>query len=172
MNISSAVAHEHVVDGVVAARGNAVNPVAARPHAGVDARAALGADALGGFEEPCPHLEAERLFGERADGAAVHYVEQIVGVVVVAVDRDFRLRAALCEPEDALADELVAETYAARALYAPFAVQNYLAGNLDLLGLYVFALYVARLACPVPVCIFLELALARLVAYRAVEGVV
>jgi len=154
------------------ARGDAVDFIASRPHARVDARAAFGANALCGLQEPRAHLEAESLFGERADGAAIDYVEKVVGVVVVAVYRDFGLRAALCEAEDGLADELVAEAYAARALYAALAVEHYLARDFDLLGLDVFVFDVARLPVTVGVRVLLKFAFARFVANGAVERVV
>jgi hypothetical protein len=59
VKLATAVGHPGVVDGVVAARGDAVDHTFARPHDRVRARARLGVDAVRLLQEPDAHLEPE-----------------------------------------------------------------------------------------------------------------
>ena len=171
--LAAGVGHPGVVHGVVAARRDAVDLAFARPDGRVRAGGGLGVDARGLLQEPHAHLEAEVGAGERADGADVDGVERVVVVQLAAGEAGQRVeRAAVDEAEDGVLGDLRGEAHAARAEDAAFVVERDARPEAGLLRLGVLLVDIARITAAVFGGEFLELALAGLVADRAVERVV
>ena len=134
---------------------------------------AARAHRLVGLQEPDPHLEAEVVAEQRAHRADVG---QVAGVVVgdrpVLEGRDLGVVAAVHELEEVRAGDLVLEADAARAQHAPLGVEHDRAQvhHLALVDL-VLDLDLGVVEA-VPHVLVLQVALAGLVADRAVDGVV
>src|SRR5262249_33949739 len=122
---------------------------------------------------PHPRLEAELVQGERAhrtqvdDVAGVRVVEPLAGE-----DPDLAALAALEEPELAGLRDLVAEADAAAALDAALLAERDVGADVERLGEGELRLGVAARPVAVLDRVFLEAALPRLVADRAVERVI
>src|SRR6185295_7386896 len=109
----------------------------------------------------------------RADGAHVDHVHLVLVRQRLALGHDDRVAvAAVRDVELVLARDLVAEADAARAQDAAFAVERDLVGPRDVLLLVNLLEFEARAVVADAEAVLLQLALARLVADRAVERVV
>ena len=161
------------VHRVVAARRDAVEHALTTRDGGVHADRGLGVDARRLLEEPHAHLEAEVRRGQRADRADVHRVERVIVLELLArVARERAVAAAVHEAEHVVLRDLLAEANAARTEDAALVIERDTRPELGALGLHVLLLDEARVAAAVGGGVLLELALAGLVADRAVERVV
>ena len=125
------------------------------------------------LEKPDPHLETKIRAGQRADRADVDGVERVIILQCFSrVARQRRVAAAIDETEDIVAGDFLAEPDAARTEDAALVVERDAGSERRALGLHVFLLDVARVTAAVAGGLFLQLALARLVANRAIERVI
>jgi hypothetical protein len=162
-----------LVHRVVPPRDVPVDPVARHAHVHVAAHRTPGADAGNVVQEPDPHLEAEVLRGEGTDGAHIGHVHRVVVVEGrVREGRDHRAVAAARHHELPGTRHLATEAHATPAEDAALLVEHDGRAEVHVLRQRATGLLGARLADAVLEGVVLELALARLVADRAVEGVV
>ena len=169
----AAVGHPRVVHLVVAARGDAVDDALATPNLGVHAGGGFRANAGRGLQEPHAHLEAEIGAGKRTDRADVDGVERIVVLELPArVAGERGVAAAVDKAEHVVAGDLLAEADAARTEDATLVVEHDARAEPRALGFDVLPFGEARIAAAVAGGLLLQLALASLVADRAVERVV
>ena len=167
------VAHPAGIDGVVLARLVAINFFLARADDDVAARRAARADAFGFLQKPDAHLETKILRRERADGTDVHGVERVIVVENFSRIRRERVpTAAIDDAERVIADDVLRETDAARAKDATLVVEHDARTEVDGLGLVNFWFDEAARALAVIHGIFLQLALAGLIADRTVERMI
>ena len=167
------VGHPRVVHGVVLARSDAVDFTFAGPDGRVRAGGGFGVDARRLLQEPDAHLEAEVGARERADRADVDGVERVVVIQFAAREAGQRVvGTAVDEAQDGVFSDLAGEAYATRAEDAAFVIERDARPEAGLLRLRVLLVDVARITAAVFGGELLELALAGLVADRAVERVV
>ena len=170
---AAGVGHPRVVHGVVLARRDAVDLAFAGPDGRVRAGGGFGVDARGLLQEPDAHLETEVGARERADGADVDRVERVIVIQFAAREAGQRVvGTAVDEAQDRVLGDLAGEAHAARAEDAAFVVERDARPEAGLLRLGVLLVDVARITAAVFGGELLQLALAGLVADRAVERVV
>ena len=170
---AAGVGHPRVVHGVVLARRDAVDLAFAGPDGRVRAGGGFGVDARGLLQEPDAHLEAEVRARERADRADIDRVERVIIVEFAAREAGQRVvGTAVDEAQDGVLGDLAGEAHAARAEDAAFVVERDAGPEAGLLRLGVLLVDIARITAAVFGGEFLQLALAGLVADRAVERVV
>ena len=168
-----AVGHPSGVDLVVFARSDAEDFVAASPNGGVAAGAAVDVDGRSFLEEPDPHLEAEVVAGQRADGTDVDGVETVVVVELAAgVDGKGGVGSAIGESENGVVGDFVHEADTAAAHDAALVIEANARSDIDVLGLLDFVFLEAGDAFAVLDREFLERAFAGLVANGAIERVI
>jgi hypothetical protein len=167
------VADPGVVHGVVPARHVAVDLVVRDAEVDVATIRAARADARHVVEEPDADLEPEILRGERADRTDVGDVHRVVVVERNVRKRlDHRIIAAVHHHEFARLGHLAAEAHTAPAQDAALLVEHDRRPERHVLLERAARLARARGGDAVLVRVVLELALAGLVADRAVERVV
>ena len=169
------VAHPELVDVGVVPRAKPVDLAVARVvvDVGVATRRAPGADALPRLEEPDARLEAEVLTRQRADGADVLGHQRVLVVELSArSEDDFVLVATFAHVEDVVLGDLVADANAARAHDATLGVVDDGRAEANALRLVDRLGELALQRALVLVVVVLELALARLIADRAVDRVI
>ena len=168
-----AVGHPAAVHLVILARGDAVHLALARPDVDVGAGAAVHVDGRRALQEPDAHPEAEILAGERTHGAEVHGVHGVIAVQRGAgVAGNGVVGTAVHDSQHFLAHDFLHEANAAAAQHAALLVQIHARADGQVLALLGLGLSEAVRAATVVGGVFLELALAGLVADGAVQRVV
>src|SRR5437588_11354376 len=158
---------------IVLARGLTVNDVFARADDSVATGRAARADAFGSFQKPNAHLETKIRRCQRPDRTKIDSVERIIVFQSLSGMRgQHGVTAAIDKSEDIVLRDFVAKPNATRTENAAFVVERDARPELHRFWFLDFVLEKARTGCAVLNAEFLELALAGLIADRAVEGVV
>ena len=167
------VTHPDLVHFFVAAGQHPVRAVAAALDVDVASVAASRADGRRLVHEPDAALETEIAVEERTDGADVHRVAAVLRVERLAREGgDERPRAALHDTELRLLRYLVHESHAARAHDAALGVVDHQRPEHLALGLVQLVGADPRRLVVVLHVVVLQLALARLIADRAIDRVI
>ncbi len=167
------VADPERVDRLVLARGLAVDRLLAAADERVATRGTAGAKAFRFLEEPDAHLKAEILARERADGTDIDRVERVIIIEPLSrMDRERGVAAAFREAEHIVVDRLLGKTDATRAHDAALVVQHDALADVHPLRLLDLLLDETAVIVAVLDRVFLQLALAGLVADRAVERMI
>jgi len=169
------VAHPELVDLGVVARAKPVDLAVARVvvDMGVAASRAAGADALPGLEEPDARLEAKVLTRQRADRADVLGHQRVLVVELAARGQnDFVLVATLAHVENVVFGNLVANSNAACAHDAALGVVDDRRAEANAFRLVDRLGELALRGTLMLVVVVLELALAGLIADRAIDRMI